>query len=198
MNSKAVGVNETNDISIKGGQFEPQLSEAVGTYNAPIFSHSTPPFPSSSKTALIGFVIISQIIWNEVITRLTTLEKKVWLVEEGVQPWVENKLEEQSRKIQRRLYSFEWRVTCQLGSRQTPDISEVKAEIAELWKLVNELHERSVFPRPIIMKVQPEVEIKNIWSIPVGEDRGKKKRTRKEKEKAPRIKILRQWYETAS
>lgn len=62
---------------------------------------------------------------------------------------------------------------------------EVKAEVAKLRKLVNKFHERLVFPMPVIIEVQPKVEIKNIWSVSVREEGGKK--TKQEK-KAPKMK----------
>lgn len=43
--------------------------------------------------------------------RLGTIEEKVKLMENVMQPWVENKQEEQSRRIQERLDSFEQRIT---------------------------------------------------------------------------------------
>lgn len=111
-------------------------------------------------------------------------------MEKGLKPWVENKLVEQSRKIQGRLDSFEQQVTHQLGSGQTPDILEVKVEVAELRNLVNELNERPIFPTPVITKVHPKVEIENIWSVPIEKEGGKKKNNKKIKMKSTKYENL--------
>lgn len=107
---------------------------------------------------------------NDVVKRLTTVEKKVWLVEEGVQPQVDNRQEEQKRKIQKRLYHFEWMVTRQLKGGQTSDIAGVKAEVAKLQNLINKVCKRPIFPMPVIAQVQPKVEIENIQGVAVGEE----------------------------
>lgn len=53
-------------------------------------------------------------------------------MENGVQPYAENKLEEQSRGIQERLDTFDQRITRQLESGKIADISEIKVKVAEL------------------------------------------------------------------
>lgn len=43
-----------------------------------------------------------------------------------------------------------------------PDITKVKAEVDELRKMVDDLNDITLFPVPIIMEIEPEVEFKNI------------------------------------
>lgn len=61
---------------------------------------------------------------------LRTLEKKVWLIEMGVKPWVDNILDDQSTWVQRRLDAFELSLTPQLGGVQAPDLVVVTDEIS--------------------------------------------------------------------
>lgn len=65
-------------------------------------------------------------------------------------------------KIYKRLEGFEKRITRQLGNDPTPNIAEVKAEVEEIWKSVDELYERLFFPTFVITKIKIEVETKNI------------------------------------
>lgn len=63
------------------------------------------------------------------------------------------------------LDGFDLSVTCHFKRVQSSNITRVKAEVVELWKLVNELHERPVNLMPIITEIQQEEEIENIWGI---------------------------------
>lgn len=81
------------------------------------------------------------------------MKKKVLLVNTKVKPLVDNKLNDQRTKIQRRLDSFDLRITLQLECIQASNIAGVMSEIAELQKLVNELHYRTVLPMIIIMDI---------------------------------------------
>lgn len=81
-------------------------------------------------------------------------------METGVKPWVDSRLDDQNTKIQRRLDGFELRITCTLEGIKDSNLARVKAEIAELQKLVNELHERPVFPMSVIMMIYSEEEVK--------------------------------------
>lgn len=53
-----------------------------------------------------------------------------------------------------------------------------------LQNLVNELHERPNFPTPVIMEIEPQIEIKNILSVLVREEVVKKKNNKKSKRKS--------------
>lgn len=77
MNFEVSGLNEINETSVEGSQSDPQPPNIMGKSNAHTSSQSAPPCPSSSRLSLIDFEVISQAMWNDVITRLTTLEKKV-------------------------------------------------------------------------------------------------------------------------
>lgn len=59
-----------------------------------------------------------------------------------------------------RLDGFELRVTPQLEDVQSLDIVRVKAEVAELQKLV--MHEWPVYPMHVILEIQLEKETENI------------------------------------
>lgn len=125
-------------------------------------------------------MVITQAMQNKVIKRLSTIETKVGLREIGVKPQVEKGNEEHSRMIQRRMDDFKLQITKQLKGVQTTDIIDVKVKIAELWKLVDKLHEWPVYPMLIIMNIQPKEEIKNIWDVRI-EDEGRKKKENKKR-----------------
>lgn len=74
------------------------------------------------------------------MTRLGTLEDKVRNMEGGVKPWVDTQLANQDRQVNIWLYAFEIRINRQLGSRQTLDIIEVKAEVVDIRRMVDELY----------------------------------------------------------
>lgn len=57
VNFKVAGVNEIDDISVKGEQSEPQPYDAVGTAISLSPSQSAPPRLSSSRPALVGFLL---------------------------------------------------------------------------------------------------------------------------------------------
>lgn len=59
------------------------------------------------------------------------------------------------------------RIIRQLGSRQAPNIADIRATIAEIKKIVVKLYERSVVPEPIIESMIPTIEISNSWTKPV-------------------------------
>lgn len=61
---------------------------------------------------------------------------------------VDNSLDEQKTRVQRRLDAFELSLTRQVRGAPAPDLVGIKVEIVELQKLVNELHERPVFHMP--------------------------------------------------
>lgn len=101
-----------------------------------------------------------------------------------MQPWVKDKFGKQNRRVQIRLDSLEKRHTRQLICGPTPSITEVKAEVAELRKIIVEMNERSFIPISVITEVDPGVEVENIWKVPMGE----KGRKREKKRKRQRIK----------
>lgn len=58
--------------------------------------------------------------------------------------------------------AFHKRLIHQLGSGQTPDVLELKAEVDEIWKLVDELYDRPFILAPIITEIKLEIEFENI------------------------------------
>lgn len=58
---------------------------------------------------------------------------------------MDNRLDNQNTRVQRRLDAFELRVTRQLGGGQAPDVVEIKVKMGELQNLVNKLNESPVF-----------------------------------------------------
>lgn len=49
-----------------------------------------------------------------------------------------------------------------MGSGQTPDIAEVKVEVVEILKLMNELYDIQFIPVPRMTEIEPEIEFGNI------------------------------------
>lgn len=45
----------------------------------------------------------------------------------------------------------------QLGSGQIPDIAEVISEVAKIKKMADELYNRSIIPKPMVIAVDPEI-----------------------------------------
>lgn len=60
---------------------------------------------------------------------------------------------------------FEIRITHQIEGVKSSNIAGVKTKTTELWKLVDELYERPVYPTPILGEILSEEEIKNIWAV---------------------------------
>lgn len=54
----------------------------------------------------------------------------------------------------------------------------MKLKAVEIQKLVDELFKRPIFPTPIIIEIEPKVEIENIWSVSIGEE-GRERKKRK-------------------
>lgn len=63
-----------------------------------------------------------------------------------------------------------------MGSREIPDIVEVKSQVAEIIKIVAKLYDRLIIPEPMVTKVEPDNKIKNIWDISELEDKGRRDR----------------------
>lgn len=101
-------------------------------------------------------------------------------MEMGVKPQVDNRLDDQSIKIQKGFDSFERRITRQLEGFKAPDLAGFKVEIAELRKLVNELHERLIFHILVITEIQLAKKVKSIQGIKTKEGRKKKENKKKE------------------
>lgn len=64
-----------------------------------------------------------------------------------------------------RLDEFELKMTWQLGSSETLDITKVKSKVAEINRMMDELYARLVVSEPKVMIVIPEVHVYNIWAI---------------------------------
>lgn len=56
-------------------------------------------------------------------------------------------------------------MTRHFGSSKILDIVEVKSKVAEIKKIVDELYDRPFIPALVITKIEPEIEVKNTWSI---------------------------------
>lgn len=89
------------------------------------------------------------------------------------------------------------RITRQLGTGQSPNIGDVRAEIAKIKKMITQLYERPIIAELVMETVIPPVEVPNIWedptAVPVEETRkNKKKKKRKDKavEKKSRLKSI--------
>lgn len=91
--------------------------------------------------------------------RLAILEAKVQNIEGGVKLWVETKLENQDRWLQVRLDAFEQQITHQLGSSQTLDVAKVKADVAKIKKIVDELFDSLFIPAPVVLEVEPDIQV---------------------------------------
>lgn len=61
--------------------------------------------------------------------------------------------------MQGRLHVFEQCITHLLGRSQTLDIIEAKLEMAKIKKMITELYDRLVIPKPVITKVVLEAHI---------------------------------------
>lgn len=48
---------------------------------------------------------------------------------------------------------------------------EVKAYVAEIKKMVDELYDRPFIPAPVVIEVDPNIEVENIWVIPKLEEK---------------------------
>lgn len=59
--------------------------------------------------------------------------------------------------MQLRLDAFEMRITRYLGSGQTLSILEVKVEVAEIRRMVDELYARPFILKRDVMNIMPEV-----------------------------------------
>lgn len=59
VNYEVVSVNEIDDIPSEGAQLDLQPFDVGSTSSAPTPSQSAPPYPSSSRSASVGFVVIS-------------------------------------------------------------------------------------------------------------------------------------------
>lgn len=57
------------------------------------------------------------------------------------------------------------RMNRQLGSGQTSNIIDVKAEVAKIKWMVANLYNRPVIPELVVTKGVPEVHVDNIWAI---------------------------------
>lgn len=86
-------------------------------------------------------------------------------MEGGVKPRVENQLEQQNQKVQSRWDAFDQRMIRQMGSVQNLNIVEVKEEVAEIKKMVNELYDWPFILVPVITEVEPKIHVVNIWDI---------------------------------
>lgn len=45
----------------------------------------------------------------------------------------------------------------------------MKADVPELSKMIEKIYDRSFIPTPIITELEPKVEVKNIWKVPMEE-----------------------------
>lgn len=108
------------------------------------------------------------------------LETKIWYMEEGVNPWVKTKFQDQNRQDQGRLDAFEQRMTRQLGSGQILYIAEVKIQVSKIKKIVDDLDDKPFIPATVIIEIKPKIEVKNIQSISKPEkEKIKERRKRK-------------------
>lgn len=70
-----VEFTEVDDTWVEGGLFEKKQYDIVGTSNNLTPSQIVAPHP-----------IITQAMWNVVMKRLSTLQKKVWFIKMGEKP----------------------------------------------------------------------------------------------------------------
>lgn len=52
-----------------------------------------------------------------------------------------------------------------MGSFQTPNITEVKVEVDEIRRMVDEFYARSVISKLEVTTIVPKVHVPNIWAI---------------------------------
>lgn len=97
--------------------------------------------------------------------RLETLEAKVQIMERRINLQVDTQLANQDTWVQQRLDVFELRMTRQLSSSQTLNIIEVKLEVADIKRIVVELHDRPIIPELEVMNFMLEVHVDNIQDI---------------------------------
>lgn len=99
-------------------------------------------------------------------------------MEGGVKHLVETKLENQDRRVQSWLDTFEQQMNQQMGSGQIPDIAEVKFEVAEIKKMVDELYDRPFIPSPVVAEVELGIYVQNMLQIldPVEEPQDNRKK----------------------
>lgn len=71
-----------------------------------------------------------------------------------------------------------------MRSGQTLDITEVKYEMVEKIKIVDESYERPSIPAPMVREVEPDIMIKNIWATL------EQRRTNKERKGRERIRVM--------
>ncbi|KAF3643016.1 hypothetical protein FXO37_22227 [Capsicum annuum] len=102
-------------------------------------------------------MMISQAAWIEVLTQLATLTAKVSHMKGGVRTWMDRYFEAQDRRVQGCLDSFESRITQQFGSGQTPNVADVRAEIAEIKTMVTKLYER-----PVVAELDHETRVREM------------------------------------
>lgn len=86
MNTNNKAARLTEDTLVKGGLSETQPSDAVGTSSTHTPPQPTTPHLSSFKSIPIGYVFTIHTMWNKVMKKLSTLEKKAQLIESGVKP----------------------------------------------------------------------------------------------------------------
>lgn len=90
------------------------------------------------------------------------MEKKVRLMEKGVNLWVDERIRKEMRAMQVRFDCFEQYISWQLMSIQSPDLADIHDELSVLRKSVKELHNRSILSIPIIKKIYKEEKVENI------------------------------------
>lgn len=139
-----------------------QTSAIEGISSAPPPVQS---IPSCLKGMPSSFIMILQAAWTEAMTRLAILEAKFQNMEGGVKPWVDTQLEKQDRRVQLQLDLFKMKMTQQLGSVQTPDITKVRAKVVEIKRMVMELYDRPIIPKLVVTTVMPDIHIDNIWVV---------------------------------
>lgn len=65
-------------------------------------------------------------------------------MEGEVKPWVKKRISDEIRKMYMRFDGFEQWITQQLEGIYSPNLAKVQAKLAELRKLVDELHDRPI------------------------------------------------------
>lgn len=99
VNTEVAGFTRVDKTLIDGGPSDAQPFDITGTSSATTPLQTAAPYPSTSRSVPTCYVVITQVIWNEMMKRLRTMETKVWLMEMGVKSWVKKIIKEQSRVI---------------------------------------------------------------------------------------------------
>lgn len=159
-------------------------TDIAGTFSAPLL---VPYVPPKAQGMPLSVTKISESYQIEVVTQLATIIVKVGHIEGGVGSWMGMQFEAQDGRVQEFLDSFKSRITQQLGNEKAPNVVDIRAEIAEIHKIVTNLYERQIIAELVVETMIPTIDVPNIWVVSINMKAEETQYERREKKKKNKI-----------